>query len=455
MLRACDGAPSIATGNKPGKKPMTVRTLWRAIFTGTLIVLGLAAAGPSHSHAEPVTIKMWMHEHPPRIAIDKAIIAEFEKANPDIKIDYAVIAVSEFTTKLLTAFASGSGPDLFNQSVVQVAQYYNSHILAPIDYAAMGYADQKALTGNYLTGFDGIRFAGKLYGVPTEVSNYACYINNTIWKAAGLDPSRDFPKTWEEMPALAEKLTLRDPNGVPRRRGFDFDWPSLPAYWLTLNTMMRQRGANLFDEADYKATFEGPEAVHVLQYLVDWVNKYKLGGPQYTDTRTDFLAGNLATDCSFGIWGIPQMHDAKLDYTVRPLPRFADGKNDNGYDAYAYYMMVNARSAPAVQKAAWKLARFYTDHAVELFTGAGLFVPREDVMAKTGDPDSQVFLTELKKAAFAPRVVGYNQIVDILARGRDAMIAGGQPIASVLPQMNDDMNAVLKREKARAEAMLK
>jgi hypothetical protein len=25
----------------------------------------------------------------------------------------------------------------------------------------------------------------------------------------------------------------------------------------------------------------------------------------------------------------------------------------------------------------------------------------------------------------------------------------------VLPQMNDDMNAVLKREKARAEAMLK
>ncbi len=35
------------------------------------------------------------------------------------------------------------------------------------------------------------------------------------------------------------------------------------------------------------------------------------------------------------------------------------------------------------------------------------------------------------------------------------MILGGQPIATVLPQMNDDMNAVLKREKARAEAMLK
>jgi len=121
-----------------------------------------------------------MHEHPPRIAIDRAIVAEFEKANPDVKVQYEVIAVAEYPTKLLTAFASGSGPDLFNQTSSLVAQYYNSRILAPIDYAAMGYADEKALTSQYLSGFDGIRFAGKLYGVPTEVSNYACYANNPI-----------------------------------------------------------------------------------------------------------------------------------------------------------------------------------------------------------------------------------------------------------------------------------
>ena len=26
--------------------------------------------------AQPVTVRMWMHEHPPRIAIDKALIAK-------------------------------------------------------------------------------------------------------------------------------------------------------------------------------------------------------------------------------------------------------------------------------------------------------------------------------------------------------------------------------------------
>ncbi|HEX3349938.1 MAG TPA: extracellular solute-binding protein [Acetobacteraceae bacterium] len=420
-------------------------------------VIGFAAfaacAGPVH--AEQVTIKVWMHEHPPRIPIDRQIVAEFEKAHPDVKVDYQVIAVAEYPTKLLTAFASGSGPDVFNQTVSLVAQYYASRILAPIDYAALGYPDEKALTDQYTSGFAGIRFGGKLYGVPTEVSNYACYLNNDMWKEAGLDPAKDFPTTWEAMPALAEKLTKRDANGVPIRRGFDFNWPTPGVYWLTMNTMMHQLGASLIDEDAYKATYEGPAALEATQFLVDWVNKYKLGGPQYTDTRTDFLGKKLATECSFGIWGIPQMHDAKVNFTVKPVPRFADGKSDEGFDAYAYYMMVNARSSPAVQKASWEFVRMFTDHAVDLFKGAGLFVPRKDVAPLANDPDSLVFLNELKKAKFSPRVVGYNQVLDVLMRGRDRMVQGGEPVANVIPTVNNDMNGVLRREKTRAEAMLK
>jgi multiple sugar transport system substrate-binding protein len=429
----------------------------RTIFAAIAIVAGLLISCTAIARADTVTIKVWLHEHPPRLPIDRAIIAEFEKANPDIKVQYEVIPASEYATKLLTAFASGSGPDVFNHISAMVAQYYSSRILAPVDYAAMGYADEKALTSRYLSGFEGIRFAGKLYGVPTEVSNYACYANNALWKEAGLDPTKDFPKTWEALPAVAEKLTKRDANGVPIRRGFDFFfWAgSTTSYWLTINTMMRQLGASVIDETAYKATFDTPAAQRVEQYFVDWANKYKLGGPQYTDTHTEFLAGRLATDCSFGIWAIPQMHDAKIDFTVQPLPRWADAKHDNGYDAYAYYMMVNARSDPAVQKAGWKFVRAFTDHAPQLFTGAGLFVPRPDVIALTGDANSQVFLTELKKASFSPRVIGFTQIADVLARGRDRMVQGGEPVASVLPGLNDEVNAVMKRERARAEAMQK
>ncbi|HEX3996902.1 MAG TPA: extracellular solute-binding protein [Acetobacteraceae bacterium] len=174
----------------------------------------------------------------------------------------------------------------------------------------------------------------------------------TLWKEAGLDPAKDFPATWEAMPAVAERLTGRDANGNPVRRGFGFDWPSGPVFWLTLTTMMHQNGGNLIDEDSYTATFSNPTGVKVLRFLTDWTNKHKLGGPQYNDTRTAFLGGKLATDCSFGIWGIPQMTAAKIDYTVHPAPRFAGGA-DEGFDAYAFYMAVNARSPSPTQKAAW------------------------------------------------------------------------------------------------------
>jgi multiple sugar transport system substrate-binding protein len=426
---------------------MRSRHLWRGLLASIGLLLGAVLA-----RAEPVTLKVWMHEHPPRIAIDHAIIAEFEKAHPDIKIDYQVIGASEYPTKLLTAFASGGGPDIFNHNVQLAAQYYNSRILAPIDFAAMGYANEQELTAKYASGFDGIRFAGKLYGVPTEVSNFACYLNNALWKGAGLDPAKDFPTTWEAMPAVAEKLTGRDANGNPIRRGFDFDWPSGPVFWLTLTTMMHQNGGNLIDEDSYAASFNNPTGIKVLQFLVDWTNKNKLGGPQYTDTRTAFLSGQLATDCSFGIWGIPQMADAKIDFTVHPAPRFAGGV-DEGFDAYAYYMGVNARSPAATQKAAWAYVRYYTDQAERLFVGAGLFVPRAEVEAKATDANSKVFLDELKKAKFAPRVVGFGQVMDAMLRGRDRVMQGGEPVASVLPELQDQVNVVLKRERAKAEAM--
>src|SRR5262249_31805196 len=161
------------------------------------------------------------------------------------------------------------------------------------------------------------------------------------------------------------------------------------------------------------------------------------------------------SECSFGIWGIPQMQDAHVDWTVMPAPRWADAVSDNGFDIYAYYMMVNARAAPEVQKAAWKLARFYTDHAAELFAGAGLFVPSTEVTESASTKQNSAapfFLAELQKAKFSPRIVGYTQVLDTILRGRDRLVQG-EKIEDVLPVMNDEVNAVMSRERARAATL--
>ena len=51
-------------------------------------------------------------------------------------------------------------------------------------------------------------------------------------------------------------------------------------------------------------------------------------------------------------------------------------------------------------------------------------------------------------------MVGYDQVLDAILRGRDKMLQG-ESVEAVLPVMNDEVNAVLNRERARAAAMAK
>ncbi len=421
---------------------------FRALATGTAF-LALASA------AQAVTLKFWMHEHPPRLPLDQKIISEFEAANPDIKIDYQVIPDADFNTKLLAGFAAGSGPDVWNQLSVFVGQEHASGILAPLDFAATGVADQAALNARYSAGLDGITFDGKPYGLPTEVSNFMCFANDDLFAAAGLDASKDFPKTWEDLLPFAEKLTKRDAAGNPVERGFDFDWASPLYIWLTLNPMVTQLGGKMIDETAYTANLTSPEMKRVFSYWADLANNKKLGGPQYSESRTDFLAGKLAIDCSFGSWGIPQMDDAHIKWSIHPAPRWADAKHDNGNDNYAFYLMVNARSDAETQAAGWKFAAFYASHSLELFTVAGLFTPTPEVLqspefkAKAYMP---IILDELTKGSFSPRIAGFNQVGDALARARDRIVQGGESVDDVLAAANDEVNGILKDEKAKAEA---
>jgi ABC-type glycerol-3-phosphate transport system substrate-binding protein len=245
---------------------------------------------------------------------------------------------------------------------------------------------------------------------------------------------------------LAEKLTVRDKAGVPVRRCFDFDWANSNIFYAMMSTMMHQRGVSLVDEHKNEANLNTQAAREVMQYYADWVNKWKLGGPQYIESRIAFLNGKMGSEGSFGIWGIPQVKQAKIDFSVRPAPRWAHGVNE-GFDAYAFYMMANARSPSPVQTAAWKMARAYVDHAPQLYEAAGLFVPRQDVRqsaAFKSNPWAPLFMDELKVAKFSPRIVPFERVLAALAAGRDQILLGQQPAASVLADLNSQVNQILK-----------
>ncbi len=404
----------------------------------------------------PVTVKLWMHIHPPRVALDQELIAQFEKDNPNIKVEYTTVPDQDWDTTLATALASGAGPDLFNQATFAMGQFYAQGNIVPVDAAAAGYTDQKSIYDAYSYGdsmLAGATFDGTLYGLPTELSTYGCYANNALFKAAGLDAAKDFPKTWEDMKTVAEKLTVRDASGALTQRGFDFFWSNSIFMPLIFNAMVEQAGGEMIDEKNYTANIDTPEVKKVLAYWNDWANTWKLGGPQYTTDRDAFLAGQLAIDCDGGNWFAPQATDAKIDFSIHSIPRWADAKNDNGFANYAYFFMVNSQAATPVQAAAWKLAGYLTSFPDRYLATAGLFQAKKAFVesdAFKSNTIMPIFLTELGKSKYHARIAGFSEVADAMMRARDRVVTGGEDPDTVLADAQTEIQGILDNAKATA-----
>jgi multiple sugar transport system substrate-binding protein len=290
----------------------------------------------------------------------------------------------------------------------------------------------------------GAIYDGKLYGIPNEVSIYACYVNKKIFADAGLDADKDFPTTWEQMKEVSEKLTKRDAVGKLTQQGFDFDWGSSVWMYLQWGAMVRQLGGS-----ELKPDSE--EAQKAMQYWVDWATTWKLGGPAYwTSQVDDFNASKVAIKCGMGSWAKPLVENAGIDYTVKPVPIWENAKNKNHFDIYAYFHMVNAHATPEVQAAAWKLAWALDSHPIEYMQKTGLLQPQK-VLADSQEfkdiPYMNIFLDEMSASMYSPRVSQFIEVADALARARDRSVVDGMAIPESLKTAQEEVDKILAEKK--------
>ena len=78
---------------------MTHRVSKVSILVGAVVAIALLSFGVM-AQDNPVTVKLWMHIHPPRVALDNELIAQFEKDNPNIKVEYTTVPDGDWDTTL-------------------------------------------------------------------------------------------------------------------------------------------------------------------------------------------------------------------------------------------------------------------------------------------------------------------------------------------------------------------
>lgn len=376
---------------------------------GTLlmvVMILLAALGLPVSAQKIIELTYWTHTDDNRTEIENRYIKEFEAMYPNVKIKRVTNEAAKMGDLVLTAFSANRGPDIFNLPIEQEYGYMKNYRVAPVDYKALGYNSLEELKAEYMEGtFDAVTMDGQIYGLPLELTNWCIYINKKVFRDAGLDPEKDYPKTWEEMADISEKLVIRE-GDIIVRRGFDFRYPY---YLVSLLPMVQQLGGDLLSEDGTKAIVNDEAWLKVLRYMKEWgPHGRNLGSPTYTNARKIFNKDN--NDIAMCLSGFYQQGRIRIDnpefyesgeWMVVPFPVWEDAVNDLGCAYYGHFLMVNAQIPKEKQEMAWKFIHYMLSHAQEYLDKVNILIPRKDLLESDyfkSLPYMDVFMADMARS---------------------------------------------------------
>jgi len=398
-----------------------------------------------------IEINFWTHDDANRAPMEKQFIAEFMAANPSVKVNYSTYPSGKILEALTTAFAANQGPDIFNVAITSAISFLDNGRIAPVDYKAIGLKDVTALEASYLPGMlSAVTRDGDVYGLPLELTNMCLFVNRKMMIEAGLDPDKDYPRTWEDVMALSEKIVRRD-GQIITRRGFDFRYDAYPN---TFVPMVEQLGGELVSKDGKKAILGDEAWLKVLQYVKDFGPSGKnLGSPTYTAARTEFDKNNGTVAMSFsGLYqgarmkaSNPAFYNSK-DWMVVPFPQWKDARKRVTANYSGHYYMVNIQSDKLEQQASWILLNYMLDHGDMYLDKVAIVQPtkklNESAILKAM-PYSSVFTSDFDAAKIVYTGKGSSKINALLKQAFESVMLAGVDPREALAKLRKSAQDVL------------
>lgn len=404
-----------------------------AFFGAGVMALGLAAcsgtktdsADSGSASGGQVTVEMWdyLSGETANDSINAAI-AEFEKANPDIKVKRTTFAFADLSKSILQGSVGGQVPDV---AVVDVVDNQN--------FASLGMLKDLSNDGiNKSDFFDGpwssVVYEGKTYGIPLNSNNLALYYNKQMLKDAGVE----VPTDWASLKEVAKKTTKGDVKGIAISavKSESATFQILPFVWQT--------GGDLKDYATSGAT-----ALAYLRGLID-DGSMSEAVSNYTqeDARTQFITGKSAMMIN-GPWELATLtKDAQFDWDVAPLPK--DKRAATSMGGENVVVMNGAKQSDA----AVKLAKFLTsaEGAKIYCDGSGQLSSRPDLQGKlklSNDAKLKVFESQLADAHARAYGKDYPKISEAIQLSMQEALTGASTPEAAAKKAADSINPLLPK----------
>lgn len=333
--------------------------LGRATRLLVVAALGLSAAACSNDNPAPAAdgpVTITVNGLPPTTeAVDRKKFLddkdEFEKANPNIKLDAkeGYMDPKTFTTKL----AGGQLEDLFYVYFTDPGNLIAKRQVAEITQYLDQVPTAKQIRPELMKVFSSSD--NKVYGLPWRNYSMGLLYNKNLFTKAGLDPAKP-PKTWDEVRTAAQKITALG-DGIA---GYgDYSKSNTGGWHFTAELYSLGGDIAVKDGDKWKAAFNNDKGKQVLRQLHDmrWTDN-TMGSRQlleYADLIQMMASGKLGMYIATGdnLKTIVNQYKGNYnDYGLGPMPG-AQGTLAGG-DGF----MFNAKATPEKIRAGLKWLAF-------------------------------------------------------------------------------------------------
>lgn len=274
---------------------MRKATVWMCAALSTVFMAGMAAGAE-----EQTTIQWWTPNWDE--VESKEMAAEFEEANPDIKVELVITDWDTYKSKITTAISAGKAPELCTVLLTDVIPFAEKGLLEPLgDLGAEAGIDFEDILQPAL---DIVSADEAIYAVPFRYDGSGIYYNVDMLAEYGYDA---FPETWDEMVEMSKKMAEDGKNA--------FAWP-LGNQANAVTRFVQQLytyGGEVLD-AEGKCTLNTDAAKKALHNIVDSINEGYASASsmeiENTKMREMFGQGELA----FNFTGPFDVTTLKTDY---------------------------------------------------------------------------------------------------------------------------------------------
>lgn len=231
------------------------------IRTFLMAATALSGVAASQAMAETTLNALFMAQAAYSEDDVRAMTADFEAANPDVKVNLEFVPYEGLHDKTVLSQGAGGGYDVVLFDVIWPAEYAANNILVDQTDKITDEMEAGVLPGAWTT----VEYQGRRYGMPWILDTKYLYYNKEMLAEVGIDNP---PSTWGELAAAAQKIKDAGIAEYP----IVWSWAQAEAVICDYTTLLSAYGGDFIK--DGKPVFQNGGGLDALTYMVE---SYKSG----------------------------------------------------------------------------------------------------------------------------------------------------------------------------------